>query len=73
MIHKEAEEKLLAGKEWPKEGYRLFEISTLEGSSRGRWLLPKSVPNKEVECIGHVPREALKAMLLSAQNAVEVR
>lgn len=40
--NKDAEEKLLADIEWPKDGYRLFDISTLGGSSQDGWFLPKS-------------------------------
>ena len=39
---KHAEEELLAQIDWPEDGYRLFEISTLAGSSSRGWFKPKS-------------------------------
>src|SRR5262249_14389768 len=36
------EDQLLERIRWPEDGYRLFEIATLAGSSRGGWFAPKS-------------------------------
>jgi glycosyltransferase involved in cell wall biosynthesis len=38
----EMEDALLARIRWPEDGYRLFEIATLAGSSRDGWFAPKS-------------------------------
>jgi hypothetical protein len=46
-----SERRLLASIEWPKDGYRLFEISCLNGSSGLGFFLP----NSESNCIS-VPR-----------------
>jgi hypothetical protein len=42
---KDREDKLLAAIEWPTDGYRLFEIATLAGSSTDGWFLPISESN----------------------------
>jgi tetratricopeptide (TPR) repeat protein len=42
---KEREDALLASIDWPLDGYRLFEISTLAGSSTDGWFLPPSESN----------------------------
>jgi len=39
--NQEREDALLAQIGWPSDGYRLFEISSLGGSSRRGWLTPK--------------------------------
>ena len=39
------EDDLLAGIAWPEDGYRLFEIATLAGSSEHGWFLPMSESN----------------------------
>src|SRR5262245_30960443 len=36
------EDQLLERIKWPEDGYRLFEIATLAGSSRDGWFAPKS-------------------------------
>ena len=36
------EDQLLERIRWPEDGYRLFEIATLAGSSRDGWFAPKS-------------------------------
>jgi hypothetical protein len=40
-----AEDRLLASIDWPSDGYRLFEISTLDESSRDGWLQPIAESN----------------------------
>jgi hypothetical protein len=42
---KDREDKLLAAIEWPTNGYRLFEIATLAGSSTDGWFRPISESN----------------------------
>ena len=42
---KDREDWLLASIEWPKDGYRLFEIATLAGSSTDGWFIPPSESN----------------------------
>jgi glycosyl transferase family 2 len=42
---KDREDKLLATIEWPTNGYRLFEIATLAGSSIDGWFLPIAESN----------------------------
>ena len=37
---REAEDELLASVRWEEDGYRLFSISTLAGSSKDGWFLP---------------------------------
>jgi hypothetical protein len=39
---KDREDALLASIDWPHDGYRLFEIATLAGSSTDGWFLPTS-------------------------------
>ncbi len=39
------EDALLESIDWPADGYRLFEIGTLAGSSRNGWLLPIAESN----------------------------
>lgn len=39
------EDRLLAEIGWPDEGYRLFEIAALAGSSAGGWFLPMAESN----------------------------
>jgi glycosyltransferase involved in cell wall biosynthesis len=39
---REMEDQLLESIGWPEDGYRLFEIATLGGSSRDGWFAPKS-------------------------------
>jgi hypothetical protein len=41
----EVEDRLLADVAWPEDGYRLFEIAALAGSSAGGWFLPMSESN----------------------------
>ena len=41
----DTEDRLLAAIDWPADGYRLFEIGTLAGSSRRGWLAPVSESN----------------------------
>jgi hypothetical protein len=36
------EDRLIERIGWPEDGYRLFEIATLAGSSQGGWFAPKS-------------------------------
>ena len=43
--NKDREDRLLAAIEWPTDGYRLFEIATLAGSSTDGWFLPISESN----------------------------
>jgi glycosyltransferase involved in cell wall biosynthesis len=38
----EKEDQLIQSINWPEDGYRLFEISTLAGSSREGWFAPKT-------------------------------
>lgn len=40
--NQEKEDQLLKSIHWPEDGYRLFEISTLAGSSREGWFAPKT-------------------------------
>jgi hypothetical protein len=42
---KNREDALLASIDWPRDGYRLFEIATLAGSSTDGWFLPISEAN----------------------------
>jgi glycosyltransferase involved in cell wall biosynthesis len=42
---KAREDALLSAIDWPRDGYRLFEISTLAGSSTDGWFLPISESN----------------------------
>ena len=42
---KEREDALLKSIDWPADGYRLFEIGTLAGSSSNGWLLPIAESN----------------------------
>lgn len=39
---RQMEDQLLERIRWPEDGYRLFEIATLAGSSRDGWFAPKS-------------------------------
>jgi glycosyltransferase involved in cell wall biosynthesis len=41
----EREDRLLADIDWPKDGYRLFEIAALAGSSDRGWFLPMAESN----------------------------
>jgi hypothetical protein len=41
----EVEDRLLAGVDWRRDGYRLFEIASLAGSCRGVWFGPVSESN----------------------------
>jgi hypothetical protein len=41
----EEEDRLLVGIDWPHDGYRLFEVSALAGSSRYGWFQPLSESN----------------------------
>ena len=41
----EREDALLKSIDWPADGYRLFEIGTLDGSSPNGWLLPIAESN----------------------------
>ena len=43
--NKVTEDALLASIEWPTNGYRLFEISALAGSSSGGWFKPMAESN----------------------------
>ena len=43
--NKDREDALLASISWPQDGYRLFEIATLAGSSTDGWFLPISESN----------------------------
>ena len=45
--NKKAEDSLLAKINWPEQGYRLFEISSLAGSNIDGWFMPKA----ESSCI----------------------
>jgi hypothetical protein len=40
-----AEDRLLAGIDWPQNGYRLFEIAALAGSSKNGWFGPLAESN----------------------------
>jgi hypothetical protein len=42
---KHREDALLASIDWPRDGYRLFEIATLAGSSSDGWFLPIAESN----------------------------
>jgi len=52
------EDQLLERIRWPEDGYRLFEIAALAGSSRGGWFAPKSessslfLPRKSFDRLG---------------------
>lgn len=39
------EDRLLDDIDWPSDGYRLFQISSLAGSSKGGWFMPISESN----------------------------
>jgi cephalosporin hydroxylase len=43
--NKDREDALLTSIDWPRDGYRLFEIATLAGSSTDGWFLPNSESN----------------------------
>jgi hypothetical protein len=43
--NKEREDALLASIDWPADGYRLFQIGTLAGSSIDGWFVPPSESN----------------------------
>jgi hypothetical protein len=43
--NKDREDALLASIDWPRDGYRLFEIATLAGSSTDGWFVPISETN----------------------------
>jgi len=42
---REAEDRLLAEIDWPSDGYRLFEIAAIAGSSDRGWFLPMAESN----------------------------
>jgi glycosyltransferase involved in cell wall biosynthesis len=44
------EDELLERIRWPEDGYRLFEIATLAGSSRDGWFAPKSESSSLFMC-----------------------
>ena len=43
--NQEVEDQLLKSIDWPKDGYRLFEISSLAGSSEAGWFMPIAESN----------------------------
>ena len=43
--NKDREDALLSSIDWPRDGYRLFEIATLAGSSTDGWFVPISESN----------------------------
>lgn len=43
--NKDRDDALLASIEWPRDGYRLFEIATFAGSSTDGWFIPISESN----------------------------
>ena len=43
--NQKVEDQLLERIDWPKDGYRLFEISSLAGSSENGWFMPVSESN----------------------------
>jgi len=43
--NQQVEDQLLASINWPKDGYRLFEISALASSSKEGWFMPQAESN----------------------------
>jgi hypothetical protein len=58
--NQEVEDRLLQAVPWRSDGYRLFDIATLAGSSREGWFLPiaesncVSMPRRSYEAVGGI-------------------